>query len=251
MDDKKLNKKFKVLKVRDKTDNFSVDVDTIFDAPNRLLFCGASGSGKTAMATALLLDEDTFPYSKIYDGEDIYIFAPAPYSDPKLNLIIEQLDVPDSNVFNNYSDDILEQLYDMLVDEYKESRDNKQKPTHKLIILDDLSFSGSFATKFNALAKVYQNGRKFLVSVWCLQQYYNQVSPAIRMNSTGLIIWRTPNSQIEKIVDEHNYLKKGKKQFLEMWYDNIKEKHDYIIINYSNPSNSLYLGKDFSNITPE
>lgn len=249
MDKNKLNKKYKVLKVRDKNDNNVLKQTQIFDVPMRLLLCGASGSGKSQMLVNLLLNTD-FPYSNIYSGENIFIFAPAPYSDNKMKLIIDEKEVPSCNIFDNYSDDLLEMIYDSMVEEYEEDINDKNKPSHKLFILDDLSFTGSFSKRFNALGKVYQNGRKFLVSVICLSQYYRQVSPAVRMNSTGLILFRTPNSQIDSILDEHNYIQGNKKKFLEMWFKNVKERHDYIVINYSNNSSELYLDKNFENITP-
>lgn len=248
MDNKKLNKKFKVLKVRDKNDNYSTDIDTLYDLPMRLILSGASGSGKSSYLVNLLLNEN-YPYKRLFQGEDVYIFAPDPYKDNKLNVIITELDVPESNVFDNYSDELLDAVYENLLEEYQEAVDEKKRPTNKILILDDLSFSSKFAKRFNTLGKVFQNGRKFLVSVVVLSQYYNQVSPAIRMNASGVVFYRAPNSQIEKLEVEHNFLLGGKKSFLKMVHSNNREKNDFVIINYSNPSSSIYLNKDHEPIS--
>jgi len=34
-----------------------------------------------------------------------------------------------------------------------------------------------------------------------------------------------------------------------MFRDNVKEKHDFLVINYSNSSKEIYLNKDFEVIT--
>ena len=242
--------KFKVLKVKDKNDDNSIRFNRVFDLPMRLLLTGASGSGKSNFLVNILLNEN-YGYKNIFDGDDIYIFAPSPFSDNKLNLIIEQKEIPESNIYGgDFNDGLLDGLYEDLVEDYQEAIDEKKKPTHKLIILDDLSFSGSFASRFNVLAKLYQNGRKYLVNVICLAQYYKQVTSAIRMNSSGIAVWRTPNSQLEAFESEHNYLRNGKKAFIGMYKDHVVERTDFMIINYSNSSKELYLDKDFNNITP-
>jgi len=248
MDNKKLNKKFKVLKVRDKNDNYSTDIDTLFSVPMRLILSGSSGSGKSSYLVNLLLNNN-YPYRNLFKGEDVYIFAPDPYKDNKLSLVISELDVPESNVFNNYSDELLDAVYENLLEEYQESVDEKKRPSNKILILDDLSFSSKFASRFNILGKVFQNGRKFLVSVVVLSQYYNQISPAIRMNASGIVFYRAPNSQIEKLEAEHNFLIGGKKSFIKMVHNHNREKNDFIIVNYSNPSSSIYLNKDHEPIS--
>jgi len=242
--------KLKVLKVIDKNDDNTINMNRVFSVPARLLLCGASGSGKSNFLVNLILNEN-YGYTKVWKGDDIYIFAPNPYADNKLNMIIEGKDISESNIYGGeFNPTSLDNLYEMLVEDYEEAKAEKQPQVHKLIILDDLSFSGNFASRFNILAKIYQNGRKYLVSVVCLSQYYKQTTNAIRMNCSGLVVWRTPNSQLEVLEHEHNYLRGGKKDFYNMIYDNVREKTDFIVINYSNSANELYLDKNMNNITP-
>tara|TARA_R110002167_G_scaffold247418_3_gene453035 strand:- start:609 stop:1415 length:807 start_codon:yes stop_codon:yes gene_type:complete len=242
--------KLKVLKCKDKNDSLGYKINRLFDLPCRLLLCGATGTGKSNFLVNFFLNEN-YKYKDIIKGGDCYIFAPAPYADNKMRLIIEEKSIPESNIFEDFSNELLLMLYDNLVEEYEESIALKKTPTQKIIVLDDLSFSSKFSDRFNALAKVFQNGRKFLISCICLTQYYNQTTPAIRLNSSALVLWRTPNSMLEQIEKEHNFLIGGKKAFFKMIHENVKTKQDFVVINYSNDSNEIYLNKHMENITPQ
>ena len=242
---KKLNlngDKLKVLKVIDKTDNLTISVNRLFDLPMRLILTGKTGSGKGAIITNLLLNEN-YGYTNIFSGERIYIFAPAPYADEKMRVIIEEKDIDDSNIFNDIED--LEELYEMLVEDFKDRIQNKEEILQSIIIIDDLSFSGKLANRFNALAKVYCNSRKFMISVLTTNQAYTQIAKNIRLQSSGMIIFQTNNKELENIEAENNFLAGGKKAFFKMFRDNVKEKHDFLCINYSNNTDNLYLNKDF------
>ena len=245
MTNKKLNlngDKLKVLKVIDKTDNLTISVNRLFDLPMRLILTGKTGSGKGAIITNLLLNEN-YGYTKIFSGERIYIFAPSPMADQKMRIIIEEKEIDDSNIFNDISE--LEELYEMLVEDFKDRIENKEEILQSIIIIDDLSFSGKLANRFNALAKVYCNSRKFMISVITTSQAYTQIAKNIRLQSSGMIIFQTNNKELENIEAENNFLAGGKKAFLKMFRDNVKEKHDFLCINYSNNTDNLYLNKDF------
>lgn len=242
---KKLNlngDKLKVLKVIDKTDNLTISVNRLFDLPMRLILTGKSGTGKGQIITNIILNEN-YGYTKIFSGERIYIFAPAPYADEKMRVIIEEKDIDDSNIFNDIEE--LEELYEMLVEDFKDRIQNKEEIFQSIIIIDDLSFSGKLANRFNALAKVYCNSRKFMISVITTSQAYTQIAKNIRLQSSGMIIFQTNNKELENIEAENNFLAGGKKAFFKMFRDNVKEKHDFLCINYSNNTDNLYLNKDF------
>jgi hypothetical protein len=242
---KKLNlngDKLKVLKVIDKTDNLTISVNRLFDLPMRLILTGKTGTGKGGIITNLLLNEN-YGYTNIFSGERIYIFAPDPYADEKMRVIIEEKDIDDSNIFNDIGE--LEELYEMLVEDFKDRIQNKEEILQSIIIIDDLSFSGKLANRFNALAKVYCNSRKFMISVITTNQAYTQIAKNIRLQASGMIIFQTNNKELENIEAENNFLAGGKKAFFKMFRDNVKEKHDFLCINYSNNTDNLYLNKDF------
>ena len=257
----KNKKNLKPLKVKDNTDSYATKIDMLFDLPFRLLINGRSGSGKSNMLVNLLLN-DNYPYKNLFDGDNIYLFSPEISGDRKLSILKEELDIDDSNCFEQISDELLDDLYENLVDDYKEKISNKETgqlvkikdketPENVLIVIDDFSSSGAMSSKrFNKVGQIFCNGRKFLISIVVLQQSYLHTNKTIRENSTGLILFNTSQKALETIEADNNYLK-SKKQFLQMFRENVTEARDFLVINYSNPFKELYLDSCFEPIETE
>jgi hypothetical protein len=69
-----------------------------------------------------------------------------------------------------------------------------------------------------------------------------------RINLTGVILFNCNNRALEQVEIEHNYLK-DKNTFKDMVRNNLNEKHDFVVINYSNTrAQGLYLNLDFEKI---
>jgi hypothetical protein len=243
----KNKKNLKPLKVRDNTDSYATNIPMLFDLPMRLLINGRSGSGKSNMLVNLLLN-DNYPYKRLFDGDNIYLFSPEISGDRKLSILKEELDIPDENAFEALDDELLSDLYDGLVEDYKEKISDKEKPENVLIVIDDFSSSGAMSSKrFNKVSQIFCNGRKFLISIVVLQQSYLHTNKTIRENATGLILFNTSQRALETIEGDNNYLK-SKKQFLKMFRENVTETRDFLVINYSNPFKELYLNSCFEPI---
>ena len=240
--------KLKILKVRDKTDKNVIKLDKLFDVNFRLLLVSKSGGGKSNFLTNMLLS-DLMPYKKIFDGEDIFIIAPNVMADEKLRMIVEEKEIPDGNLLDSVDDDTLSVLYDELVDTFHEFNSQGKKPPHHLIVIDDFGFSGQFSNqnRFGMVQKLFCNSRKFNVSIVVLIQSYSQASNAIRSNATGMVIRNQSNAELELIEKENNYLT-TRRQFLKMFRDNVREKHDALILNYSNGYDLMYMSNNFEKI---
>ena len=145
-------------------------------------------------------------------------------------------------------DEALNLLYDKLEEEYLQRESLNEPMEYPLVILDDLAFTGSFhGSKFNALNRFAMNSRKLGISVLVTTQYYFNVLPSIRENSSFFMLYNTSQRNLDVIAEEHNFFPK-KKQFIEMYRDNVKSKRDFIVINYDNDGLDIYLNKDFEPI---
>ena len=242
-------KKIQLKRFRDKTDKFVVKKSNgMFDLPARVMICGSSGSGKTQMLLSLLLSDDA--YLKDFKGENIYIWSPM-INDAKLEYLVEKKKIPALNIFTEYDENLLSQLYDTLCEQTETEKQVDEMPTQKLIIFDDLGFEGSMASKKqsnNIISKLMCNSRKHSISVFSVLQDYFQMNKTSRINLTGVILFNCNNRALEQVEIEHNYLK-DKVTFKEMVRNNLNEKHDFVVINYSNTrAQGLYLNLDFEKI---
>ena len=236
----------KIYRMIDKTDKFTKKKAPLFDLPARLLLVGKSGMGKTSLIGNLLLRNDM--YRRDFDPENIFIFSGSLDGDQKLKTLINELEIPNSNLFDSYDETALEAVYDTLVDRYNEALDEKKRPQNSLVILDDLSFTGRMSSankKDDQLHRLFCNGRKFLISTIVTAQKYSQISTVARENATGIVAGQMSNKQLDLVESDMNFLK-NKKEFYDMFREQTPTKHDFIVINFSVPT--LYQTKEFKAI---
>ena len=237
-------KKIQILKVKDDAEAYYTKKNQIFDLPMKLAIIGASQrSGKTNwIINALGRDK---LYGKDFKPENIYIFSPSLNSN-KWQRFIEAKEVPDENLFSDLDEGVLEALYEDVEEEYYESIDDKKRPPNKIVIFDDLGFGGSLRgkSKFGIIDKLIMNGRHFNLSSAFLVQSYKQLSPDVRANLSGLVVFNLSTRELESVVHEHNYLENSK-EFMKMFRKTTKKKHSNFIINYSNDPENLYMDQNF------
>ena len=138
----------KIFKMKDKTESFRVGKGLLFDLPFSLAIVGKSMlSGKTNLAINLLYQTDSRLYRDDFLPEDIYIWSPSAKSDFKLMTFIEQKEIPAENIFMEYNEKEIDDVYELLKEEYEEALKKDEKPRHKLIYFDDMSAGGNFKKK--------------------------------------------------------------------------------------------------------
>jgi hypothetical protein len=238
-------RKYEIIPMRDKSDAYTIKKDLIFDLPMRIGIVGKSQlSGKTTILGNLLCFKDF--YFNDFKGKNIYIVSPSIKTE-KYKMIIKYNKIPDDNLFKEYDDELLQELYLLLQDEYDEAIDDKIKPDQKIIIFDDIGWDGSLKKKqFGIVDKLFCNGRHFNISTVCLVQKYTQLSCTIRENLTGLIVFASSYAQLEHIINEHNTSSK-KKFFIKAFQNATKERHSFFVVNYTNPIGSRYI-KNFTDV---
>ena len=243
-----MSKKLKLYKMIDKTDSNTTEKDLIDNLAFRTILSGRSGLGKTSIIGGLLLLPNF--YKNDFLGERIFLFSPMK-NDYKMSVIAGEdgKDIPDDNIFTEYDDDVLNALYDSLVDEYEENLEDgvkDKKKLNSLIVIDDMSFDGSLKSgMYNAINRVFMNGRKHLISIIISSQKYSQISTGQRSNATSIFFYNSSMKERELFEADNNYLQ-SKKQFFKMLDSNLKNKRDFIYVNYSNEKDKFYLDKDFN-----
>jgi len=241
-----MTKSFKILKVKDKTDNYHKENGLLFDLPFKLAIIGKSQySGKSTIIFNLLMNP-SFNYQKYFLPENIY-FITNNKIDAKMNLLTEALDIPDSNVMN-YNEESLEILYDYLEDQYLSEKTKKQK----LIVFDDVAPSGELKGKqAGIISKFMMVGRHLLINQIYTSQKTSLLGTNIRSNLTGAIIFSTTLKELELLELDHNLLN-SRKGFIQMFRSNVTDKRDFLVINYSNSKDNMYMNKFFEpiDITP-
>jgi hypothetical protein len=233
----------KILQLKDKTDQHTIEKDP-FNMPFRLIISAGSGLGKTNLLCNLLL-RDCF-YNKEIDGDNIYIFSGS-LSENKIQILIEQKDIPRTNLFNDYDEGALEVIYDMIVDDYNNAIEDKKKPVQSCIILDDLGFKNLFAKsrKNNMVDKLFTNGRKYNINTILVLQRWTMASTNVRSNCSGAIVGKMTNKELYLLETDMNYLE-DKKKFFKMVRDNTEDKHDFMVFNLS--KKDIYQDKNFETI---
>ena len=242
-----MNKSYNILKVRDKNDSYYTPIDNLFDLPMRLLINGKSQlSGKTTIILNLLLSPE-FPYYGKFDGDDIYIVSNNNL-DNKLDMMATKLEVPEQNRMM-FDEDHLEILYDDWEESFKEETMNGGKPANRLIIFDDCGYSGSLKSykKQNIVDKLICNGRHMNLSQIYTSQRFSQCSTTLRTNLTAAILFNTSAKELDLITDDMNYMAKSK-DFINMFREHTKERRSFLVVNFSNPPDKLYMDQHFQPI---
>ena len=235
--------KLRILKVKDKSEKHYVNNGKLFNLPSSIIIAGKSMlSGKSNMILNILLRPE-FKFGKHFKGENIYIVSPSTDTDYKLKTLIKQKDIPESNIFTEYSEEGLEAVSDHIREVYEED-----PSAHQLIIFDDASYSGVFKKRrFGVLAKMFQNSRHEQLSIIATTQTYTDIGNNLRSNSNILILFGTSDRILDTIADENAY-SISKKNFKLLFKHYTKKRHSFIVINYQNPLEERYLDSDFNPI---
>ena len=115
-----MSKKLQIYKVKDKSDSYNQDHGILFSTPTRLIISGKSQlSGKTSLITNMLARESF--YLNTFKGENIYIFSPSVSTDEKLKKIINIKEIPSTNIIEGFDEEILEEIYKNIEEDYKEA----------------------------------------------------------------------------------------------------------------------------------
>ena len=236
----------KVFKMKDISDNFTIKKDDIPSLPMRMLAIGRTGCGKSSIALGNLLLRDEF-YRNDFLPENIFVFSGSLSGDIKLRTIIDNLDIPSSNLFDTYDQESAHDIYDMLVENFNEKINDKLKPEHSLIIFDDLGFTNLQKTnkKNNILDKILCNGRKFLISTITLNQKLTQLNTNAREQCSAVMLWKSTKRQQDLAESSFNYLQ-NRNAFFDLVRKNTMDQHQFLVMDFQKPE--IYRDMNFNPI---
>jgi hypothetical protein len=242
-----MKKELKIYRLNDKSDSYDIKKGLLPDVSFRMLVIGRSKlSGKSNLVGNLLLLPEF--YKNDFDEKNIFIISPSLDTDPKLQTVIEQRDIPKQNTFSFFDEELLKEMYNMIEEEYVEAVENKQKPNHYLWIFDDMSYSGIFKAKnFGIVKKMFSNGRHINLSVIITAQKASDIPTAAFENASAAFCFACSDRQLDKIEQDMNY-NTSRKEFKKQFRATTKEPHSFMLINFSNPAAERYLDKDFKPI---
>src|SRR6056300_242037 len=108
--DRSNKEKYEIHRVNDPKEKMIIKKKDIFNIPHKLLLVGKSFvAGKGTFFTNMLLKPE-FYRNDFNDGEYIFIMSPSCKVDTKFKYIINELNIPDENVFTEWDDDALEAI---------------------------------------------------------------------------------------------------------------------------------------------
>tara|TARA_R110000782_G_scaffold257223_1_gene346477 strand:- start:330 stop:1043 length:714 start_codon:yes stop_codon:yes gene_type:complete len=232
--------------MKDISDNFTIKKDDIPSLPMRMLAIGRTGCGKSSIALGNLLLRDEF-YRNDFLPENIFVFSGSLSGDIKLRTIIDNLDIPSSNLFDTYDQESANDIYDMLVENFNEKINDKLKPEHSLIIFDDLGFTNLQKTnkKNNILDKILCNGRKFLISTITLNQKLTQLNTNAREQCSAVMLWKSTKRQQDLAESSFNYLQ-NRNAFFDLVRKNTMDQHQFLVMDFQKPE--IYRDMNFNPI---
>ena len=240
--------KFKIHKAKDGFDKVVKQHDTLFPLPMKMLLISKSqvGCGKSNIILNLLVKPQG--YRDFFKPENIYIFNPSQI-DKKMSMMIEQLEIPKFNIFDEFDDGLLNELLDNITDQTLDEVENKEPISQKLIILDDCSFGNKLKTKVknSAVSRLFSNGRHLGCSVVLTAQQHTALPTSARENCTVVICGNCSNRQLDSLADDINMLQ-NKKQFVKMFRDTTKERHSFMVADFCRKTNEMYLNSNFDTI---
>jgi len=241
-----MTKPLEMLKVRDKADSYVTHKKNIPDVPFRLLLIAKSGQGKSSCALNLIL-RDNF-YNKDFHGENIFVVSGSLKNDNKLRQLVISKEIPTSNQMLEYDEDKLEAIYEFITDVYLTHEEDKKKPPHFLLFLDDMSFGGNLRKRMNGvMSKIFCNGRHINLSVILTSQRYSDLLTTCRENASAMFVWSCSDRQLKTIADDVNILD-DRRQFRKLFRDNTKGR-DFFVVDYTSPG--LYRNSKFEQLLPE
>ena len=202
-----------------------------------LTLVGPRSSGKSVVINNLVLRDEMMRGQ----FEQILIISPTIHSDSSSRYLIKE--AGKENVYEAYSEDIIQELINSVKDKEKHERGMK------LIILDDVIGSIS---KYNSLVyNLTSKARHWSISMIISTQNLRELPPVCRNNTTNWAFFRSGNlKEIEKMMEELGSLG-SKENCLALYNACVEEPHKFMYIDADYNVFKCFTEHIWSKFTPD
>ena len=186
--------------------------------------CAMRGSGKSEMLRYLVMAEQ----QKFHK---IFCISPTNITNSFFNDFI-----PKENIYNEWSDEWVEKLLEILKKINKNKKCQKDNPNNVLLILDDCCSNTKFHSS-KTFEKIFTIGRHYFLSCIITSQYITHIPPSARTNCDYILVSTLNNNNVQILADEYTLGDCSKKEFIEIYKQSIKD-HGFLLINNSSTKNN-------------
>ena len=190
---------------------------------------GKIRSGKSVLLQNLYL-------SKRFFGSDYQVkilISPSVHNDVQMKHMVEHFHY----VFDEYSDDLLEHILDMIANDEQDNR--------YLLVMDDIMGDKGFIMKkqgkpdaFSRMITKYRHigsevlGTEGRLAICLTCQLYKFLTNTIRQNIQGFhILGSFPESELKKVAEDYSFIGGSQKEFLDIFKRSRKNPFDFLYIN--------------------
>ena len=209
-----------------------VEKDVLPDIPFLITIIGRVKAGKSIITSNLALS----PRFYGDDFDNIIFISPTAHSDPINKHLVEEA----TFVFETYSDELIEQLIEIIEDDESENK--------FLLILDDIIGNVKFRRNTSKIDKLTELATKYRhignedtegkLSIIITTQQFKFLSPILRLNSSAYIIagHQSP-AELKAMSEEMSVFTKGDpKKFYEVYNKSKKENYDFLYLSLKDMS---------------
>jgi hypothetical protein len=194
--------------------------------PSRVVFSGASRSGKTNLLINLLIA----PEFLLGYYDHIYVVSPSCDSDPSWDAFRSAYDPSEYTMMDAVD---TEELSELVV---QHKADNSSRI---LFVLDDCITEENVQ---KPLLQLFLRGRHINASVWVVTQSYMKVHRNVRMQATNLYIFDPSPGEADRIIDEQlvSGVSKPKLKGIIQKATCTPANHDFFQVNKQGPRRNIY-----------
>ena len=166
--------------------------------------CAMRGSGKSEMMRYLVMAEQ----HKFFK---IFVISPTNITNGFYNNF-----VPKENIFNEWSDEWVQNLIEVLKNLNKNKQSQSNNPKNVLLILDDCCSNTKFHNS-KIFESIFTTSRHFFLSCILTSQYITHIPPSARVNCEFVLVSQLNNNNVQILADEYTLGNCTRKEFINIY----------------------------------